>query len=392
MERTSKSFLPALEGVRGFAFIIVFLVHYQASESRPAHLLLYPWFLLMSTGWLVVPLFFALSGYLITQILYDSKERNGYFRVFYGRRALRVFPLYYLTLAVCYAMVAFNHWSWNWHALGFLFYLQNFARNSNLYVLGNHINTAHFWSLAVEEHFYLVWPVVVWLCSSSKQLLKCCCWVLIGCFTMRIAWPLLNAFQIPLQFAYTSTLTRVDGIICGAMIALYAKEHGIPEWLKRLAIVTVVFGLAVLFYQALLHGHSKPQDYFSIVWMTPLANAIATGLLVLLLCEETWLSHVCSRRWICKLGSLSYGLYVFHFLYCDYLVHTIVPRWSLVCGAPLAEILVMLLGFGLSLALALLAHRFIELPGQRAKRYLRYGPEESTRLAASESILSNTTV
>ena len=384
MENSSKRFIPALEGVRGYAFIIVFLVHYQASDARPHHLLLYPWFLLMSAGWLVVPLFFALSGYLITQILYDSKGRGGYFRVFYGRRALRVFPLYYLTVFICFAIVAMNRWSWNWHAWGFLFYLQNFARNSNLYVLGNRINTAHFWSLAVEEHFYLVWPVVVYLCASRKQLLRCCYGILIACFAMRIAWPLLDSFQIPLQLAYSSTLTRVDAIICGAIIALATKDRGIPEWLKRSAIVTIFAGLALLSQQAVVHGHSKPDDYMSIVCMTPVANAIATALLILLLCEETWLSHVCRNKLICKLGSLSYGLYVFHFLYCDYFVHTFAPHLGRVCGPFLASLLTMLLAFGLTLTLAVLAYRFIELPGQRAKRYLSYGSPQAPMVTALE--------
>ena len=379
MDRSSNRFIPALEGVRGYAFIVVFLVHYQPSNARPAHFWLYPWFLLLNAGWLVVPLFFALSGYLITQILYNSKGRAGYFKVFYGRRALRVFPLYYLTILFCFAVVAYKRWWWNWHAIVYFLYLQNFTRHPNFWVLGNHIDTSHFWSLAVEEHFYLAWPVVIWLSSSRKQLLRCCYGVLIGCFAVRVAWPLLEPFGFSLQLAYVSTLTRVDGILCGAIVALSTRENGVPEWLKKSAVATVLIGIAILFSEGILYGHSKPEDYATVVWMTPLGNAISTALLVLLLREETWLSKACSKKWVCKLGSLSYGLYVFHYLYCDYFVHTVVPRWTPVCGAFLASCLSMTLAFGITWTIAFIAYHLVELPGQKAKRFLTYGPKTAPR-------------
>ena len=379
MEKTSQHFIPALEGIRGYAFIIVFLVHYQASSTKPDHIWQYPWFLLLNTGWLVVPLFFALSGYLITLILYNSKGRAGYFHVFYGRRALRVFPLYYLTVLSCFAIVAYKHWWWSWHYIGYLFYLQNLTHHANFYVLGNHIYATHFWSLAVEEHFYFIWPIVIWFCSSRRQMLRCCYMVLVACFTIRVAWPHFASFGYPLQFAYCSTFTRVDGIICGAIVALRTMDHGISDRLKRTAISTTFVGVAILAYQGIVFGHSKPQDYTSIVWMTPLANTIATALLILLLREETWLSRVCSKRWICKLGSLSYGLYVFHFLYCDYFVHTLVPLWVPMYGVFLANLLSMSLAFCITWAMAALTYRLIELPGQKAKRYLNYGPRNSVR-------------
>ena len=340
---------------------------------------MYPWFLLLNTGWLVVPLFFALSGYLITQILYSTKGRAGYFKVFYGRRALRVFPLYYLTILICFAIVAWKHWSWNWHTLGFFFYLQNFTRHSSLYLLGGRINTAHFWSLAVEEHFYLIWPLVVWLCSSREQLLKCCYAILIMCFAVRVAWPLFGPYGFPIQLAYTSTLTRVDAIICGAIVALLTDEYDITEWMKRTAAAVIVIGVAILLYQAVRNGHSMPEDYFSVVAMTPLANAIATSLLILLLREDTWLSRSCSQSWICKLGRLSYGLYVFHELYCEYFVHSVIPRWSPACGAFLAELLGMSVAFAITLGLAVVAYYLIERPGQMAKRLLNYGAKTATQ-------------
>jgi peptidoglycan/LPS O-acetylase OafA/YrhL len=382
VETSSNRFIPALEGVRGYAFIVVFLVHYQGPGAKPDHLWLYPWFLLLNAGWLVVPLFFALSGYLITQILYNSKGRTGYFKVFYGRRALRVFPLYYLTTLVCFAIVAYKHWRWNWHYLGYFAYLQNLTRHQNFFALGNHIDTTHFWSLAVEEHFYLVWPVVIWLCSGRKQLLRCCYGVLIGCFAVRVAWPLFESFGYAPQLAYVSTFTRVDGIICGAIVALATREHGISEWLKRASIVTVCVGIAILFYQGVTFGHSKPEDYVGIVWMTPLANVIATALLVLLLREETWLSRVSSKKWICKLGSMSYGLYLFHYLYRGYFMNTLVAELTPACGAFLASLLSMALAFAITWVLAFVAFHLIELPGQKAKRYLNYGPRTSAAPAS----------
>src|ERR1700761_1299418 len=123
-----REFFASLEGIRGYAFLLVFLIHYTCISitERPGRRILYPLFLLNNTAWFLVPIFFVLSGFLITRILLHTQNRDGYFRVFYLRRALRVLPLYYLTLFALIATVIVNHWPLNSSWLLYLVYLQNF--------------------------------------------------------------------------------------------------------------------------------------------------------------------------------------------------------------------------------------------------------------------------
>ena len=155
--------------MRGCAVLLV-LFHHLGNNLEYAlkvrHSTLWPG----RIGWIGVELFFVLSGFLITGILHDSKGTPGYFRNFYARRVLRIFPLYYATLLV----FATLHWLaplgfplesqelWVW----MLTYLTNVGM-----VWQGFGGLAHFWSLAVEEHFYLFWPLVVWR-LNRRQLMR----------------------------------------------------------------------------------------------------------------------------------------------------------------------------------------------------------------------------
>ena len=121
---------------------------------------------LTGAGWVGVDLFFVLSGFLITSILYEAKQSDGYFKNFYMRRVLRIFPLYYGVLFVAFAVVPLFHpyqtgfYKTISHNQIFLWtYLQNYVQLP----WEGWAGFTHFWSLAVEEQFYLVWPAVVFL-------------------------------------------------------------------------------------------------------------------------------------------------------------------------------------------------------------------------------------
>src|SRR5579862_2656025 len=196
----------ALDGVRGLAISLVFLIHFQQAGAIPSRYHLAN--LLMHSGWCGVDLFFVLSGFLITTGLLDSKESDNFFSAFYMRRVLRIFPLYYAVLGIAMACSAlfpgyapgvtllsdsqigsiFPDWQgWLSHVL----YLQNWwmpwkepgSRN----ILG------HFWSLGVEEQFYLVWPFCVWLLPRRR--------LPILCVLVCVATPLLRIYLMDHQVA-----------------------------------------------------------------------------------------------------------------------------------------------------------------------------------------------
>ena len=173
--RASTSRVPALDGLRGIAVLLVLIHHFS---GIPAAGLGVPtgfyreWLRFATIGWAGVDLFFVLSGFLITSILYDAKgPALAFFKNFYARRALRIFPVYYVLVVFMLFLLPWiipgeeaasaklrDNQLWLW------FYLRNIQSLADFQsLIGTGHLVGHLWSLAVEEQFYLVWPMVVLL-------------------------------------------------------------------------------------------------------------------------------------------------------------------------------------------------------------------------------------
>src|SRR3954453_14091705 len=168
-----RGHIPALDAIRGLAIVVVTLYRIGGGGDGPASAIGHSW--LMALGQRGVDLFFVLSGFLITGILFDAKGKEHYFRNFYVRRALRIFPLYYAALVAAivilplfgssYAVafrpaVAAQAWLW-------LYGANLLQAIEGAWCLGP-LN--HFWSLAIEEHFYLLWPAVIYFASRRTAM------------------------------------------------------------------------------------------------------------------------------------------------------------------------------------------------------------------------------
>ena len=156
--------LPALDGVRGLAVLVV-VIHNAGWLGGPTEqFILKLYSSVTSTGWIGVSLFFALSGYLITGILLDSRGKAGYFRSFYLRRTLRIFPLDYAFIALVVFVAAPLAWDREWASAvwrnqwSYWLYVSNWTQPFGISIHG----ITHLWSLAVEEQFYFIWPVLAW--------------------------------------------------------------------------------------------------------------------------------------------------------------------------------------------------------------------------------------
>lgn len=228
---------PALDGVRGIAILTVFF--YDCLKLPSGGIVNLLGRKLSSAGWTGVDLFFVLSGFLITGILLDSRGKPGYLRSFFARRSLRIFPLYFLALWATFIGVPCLAQYWTAAApaaqrvsqlshdqVWFWTYLQNwmFAFRGHWPDV-NYLN--HFWSLAVEEQFYLVWPFVVgW--ASSRTLARICWAAVVGALLLRIG---LWTQGYPSVALYVPTLTRVDSLCLGALFAMGLRS---PVWYPRL--------------------------------------------------------------------------------------------------------------------------------------------------------------
>jgi peptidoglycan/LPS O-acetylase OafA/YrhL len=168
-----REHIPALDGLRGIAILLV--VPHNADVFSHSAAWLWPFALVAHAGWLGVQLFFVLSGFLITRNLIDSRDAPNYLRAFFGRRVLRIFPLYFATLFLCLVLLphivdfAPGTLASHRHQLGLWTFTINWVQPFGADVSG----FSHFWSLAVEEQFYLVWPFVV-LAAAGTRLFRIC--------------------------------------------------------------------------------------------------------------------------------------------------------------------------------------------------------------------------
>jgi len=309
--------LAPLDGLRGIAILLVVVLHGTDALSglRPVSETVLQ---VTNVGFTGVDLFFVLSGFLITGILLDAKGAPGYFRIFYARRVLRIFPLYYAYLALIFLLLPHlpvslparyaelrNHQVWYWA------YLSNVlnAINAGWGIDGR--VTGHFWSLAVEEQFYLVWPAIVFALSRAR--LRDACIVLIASAPfLRLAMRLADVNPVAV---YVLTPCRVDALAVGALIAVMLRSAEGKELIRRLTLPVMVVSIAGLTMMGTWrHGFGQFDGVVGTigysVWAAFYGSVLAAVLTVPPIL--TGLPKLLSARWLRFFGKYSYAMYVFH--------------------------------------------------------------------------------
>jgi peptidoglycan/LPS O-acetylase OafA/YrhL len=365
LERTRKT-IPGLDGLRGLAILSVLAFHFSNESGFP--LIFKPFHI----GWIGVDLFFVLSGFLITGILLDSRQAPQYYYNFYARRALRIFPLYYVFLLVMLGiyLVSGNSFiphldrtihTWPW----WVFYGANFLvirRGWAFPAMGG------FWSLAVEEHFYLCWPTVVRY-IRPRILPTVIISLVLASFGLRCAAWACGYRNV--LFYYTFTLCRLDGLCIGAGLAVIYKNRGLQS-IRNWARLSTVAG-AVGFIVAILwsrdtsfNGHKMSTFGFFFL------DVLCGGILVYAVTADpsSRLYKILNGRTLPFFGKYSYGLYVLHPLvtistsnlllpilqrriHSQIFVPLIFAAWSVI----------------LSIALVLLSWNLLEKPALNLKRF-----------------------
>ncbi|QRR00991.1 acyltransferase family protein [Dyadobacter sandarakinus] len=299
----------SLDGIRGAAVVLVVIFH-CFENTLPE-----PFRSLTDFGWIGVDLFFVLSGFLITGILTDTRGQENYFGNFFAKRALRIFPLYYLTIIIFFGLlqipaVTRHHPAFNPAHLQSAGYFFTFTQN--LYFAYNGWGVTdimnHFWSLAVEEQFYLVWPFVVYSLSNGQLLLAC---ALLVCTSLGIR----NA-HADSDFSYVFTLARVDALAIGGMLAILIRTRS--QVLNRLVLPVFAVASVIILWIACSTGYLHFRNvYFVRGGYTLLALCFAGIIAMVFDTGKTgrFVNAVFSTLALRFLGKYSYGIYIYHWIF-----------------------------------------------------------------------------
>ena len=317
---SSKVTYPALDGLRALAVTLVFIEHFGGGSHGGQFLQLFNRVRIFGAAG--VSLFFVLSGFLITGILYDTRLGQSYFKNFYVRRSLRIFPIFYLVLALCVVLAPILHFNLQWGHISFLFYLGNFFANWNwsLYELtsSNHpamsINLAHFWSLFVEEQFYLVWPVVIFLVRDRVKLIRLSVAIIVVVLLLRIGMVWFLPLGTAEQFALRMLPTRADDLLVGGATALLLRGPTAERWLAR-SWLFFLSGIAAFFLMALWRGYFGFNDPYNMTIGLTFISLASAGLIALAIQDGSVVFRLLSLRPLRIIGKYSYGFYIYHILF-----------------------------------------------------------------------------
>jgi peptidoglycan/LPS O-acetylase OafA/YrhL len=403
MEENSLNYIPGLDGIRALAAFLVISTHWPNNM------------LSLKFGWMGVNIFFVLSGFLITRILLNNKQKGfkNYITGFYYNRALRIFPLYYTFLVVTFLLVlaftyynpgllTYDEWKSAYHAVKhdfpyYLSYTYNLKINLRLLLhLPDSSNRffGHLWSLAVEEQFYLIFPFLVYF-ASKKTLKTITVIILVLCPLLRL-WGAVYGINMVSdrywlgEFFYSNTFCQADALFTGAALAIFNIRSIKPyftfiitalAWLS-VGVTCFIFlrkaGIFLVPFKSF--GYDFPGYWFLertgywFINMRPfyqytLVNLLAAALILPAIKGHPIFPVIFQNKRIAYFGKISYGIYVFHspILAMFILIADLnLGGWYKLTQNPFVEITCFLLYITAVISTAYLSYEYFE------KKILKY--------------------
>jgi peptidoglycan/LPS O-acetylase OafA/YrhL len=301
--------MPELDAIRGIAILLVFWFHgFESLSPAATGLPIWERAILTSArqGWIGVNLFFVLSGFLITGILLDSARTSNYYARFYFRRALRILPAYYLLLV---ALILLGHVSFMPRHISLAFAGLSFVYLSNLTpLLGVPMDYGPLWSLAVEEHFYILWPTAVR--ALARRNLTFLAW------SICLIEPVLRVYAVHRGGLWWGPYTwlSADGLVLGGLLAVFSRSAGANRGaLFKLSLLALIGASA-----ALAISTAVPRS-FAVGIRATCVNYFAFAAVG----ANLWLGtgvyrDLVNLRVLSFFGYISYGLYLIHAIVLDF--------------------------------------------------------------------------
>lgn len=363
--RTRRHF-HTFDALRFFAFFKVFLLHLPFTA--------FPWFnYIKAGGGIGVQFFFVLSGFLITYIILEEQQQTSGFDLknFFMRRVLRIWPLYYLMVGVAFVtpFITEQILHINTSADGYepqwgmsLLFLENYK----MMFTGEHPNVSPLgvmWSLCIEEHFYIIWGLLFWFLRKKGATVI----IIASIITGIISRIIYTAHNIP----SLDILTNIDLFAYGAIPAyilinkpaqLYKKIEHIPHALK------VIFVIALLLIVTLLSQHVQNAQLF--IWATTLLGILFAMLIALTLPPDTRF-RIRDKNLLSRSGVFTYGLYVYHTIIINLLLHLFPKVTGLEIDTSGGAILFTIVSLAGSIIISIASYHLFEKHFLKLKKYFR---------------------
>ena len=380
-----KTRYPALDGIRALAVTMVFLEHFGGGAHGGLVMqAINQVRLRFSVG---VDIFFVLSGFLITGILYDTQADSHYFKRFFARRSLRIFPVVYLLFAVIALLTPLLHYHWQWRQAWFLVYLGNLFANADTSLYGfpssvwapARANIAHLWSLCVEEQFYVVWPVVLWLVKDRVKLLWISGALCVGALGLRVWAVVAWDPEFAERWLRRSLPFKLDALLFGAMLALLLRG-GQADRVQRACKWLFLGGLAA-FAACEFLSPTYASPWSLSIGMT-FAATMSAGLVGMALQTGSAAFRFFNLEPLRALGKYSYGFYVYHVVFQLFWIQVLIWCGNVTHSSVLAGLIALPLGFATSFLLARLSYNLFEVRFLRLKRRFEYDAEVKSHRTA----------
>lgn len=377
MDILENKHIPVLDGIRAFAVLLVCFVHFFGVDENYLYnsnvIIGSILFKISQIGLKGVELFFLLSGFLITNILIESKNSSKYFSTFYIRRFLRISPLYYFVLTICFIVLpqitkvdlAANNviekqvWLWTYTSN-----LSSFFGNLGWYGGTNFPGFSHFWSLCVEEHFYVFWPFLIYF--SSEKWLPRFMWSIVLISVFSVLFVYFSNNMIPI-FGWT-TIRCMGVLSLGGLIAYYKKYPFLYKKIVNISNKTVLpFGLLFLVVSFIPRRYESQEIlvYFSAV-------IFFSELIVVSIEGNRFTNLIFNHKPLFFIGKISYGIYVYHGIFMFVFVKYFVYLKYYISNGIVGTLMYTIICTIISIFIAWISWNIIEKPILILKKYFTY--------------------